>query len=90
MTRKPGGYEVFLAAREHGWSEEVHRLSMYGDRLTIYRRNGQTIRVETGHSGGGVKWCDRFEGESRRGYTHLNSSIADKAASVIHWMTYSW
>jgi hypothetical protein len=88
--RKIHSYDIFLTARREGWSEEVRRLTAYGDRLTTYRKNGRTIRVETGHGGGGVKWCDRFEGEDRKYYVHLNSQVPNKATSVVHWMTESW
>lgn len=90
MARKAHSSDVFLTARREGWSEEVRRLTAYGDRLTIYRKEGRTIRVETGHGGGGIKWCDRFEGEGRKCYVHLTSRDPHKADSIIYWMTQPW
>ena len=90
MPVKAHTSDVFLTARREGWSEETRRLSSYGDRLTIYRKDGKTIRVETGHNGGGIKWCDRFEGDDRKHYFHLTSRDSRKADTVVYWMTRPW
>lgn len=90
MSRKAHSSDVFLTARREGWSEEVRRLTCYGDRLTIYRKGDRTIRVETGHNGGGIKWCDRHQGKDRRNAAFLIGSDPGKAGAVVRWMTHPW
>lgn len=89
-------YDVYRTAEHEGWSREVKPYRVRDIRLTVYRKGDKVIRVESIPEGGGITYCDRYQGEGKgrvdaeRHYTYRTSRDRDKAATVVRWMTHPW